>query len=90
MNPTTSAPRISDHGKAQAAAKGWTLHQVWLAHVDPDVTYPSRREGQMRHIRGNLVVIVDARSNRAITVYENIVDTPLRADQIAKGERKAA
>lgn len=79
-------PRITDHAKAQAAAKGWSLDQVYQAHVDPDICYPSGRfPGQQRHIRDNLVVIVDAARNMAVTVYENVVETELRPDQVAAG-----
>lgn len=69
--------------------KGWTLHEVFLAQTDPDVSYPSRHPGQVRRIRGNLVVIVDEAANRVITVYENVVETALRPDQIAACERIA-
>lgn len=79
----TTPPRISTHCKEQAALKGWTLDDVFLAHVDPDICYPSGRyEGQQRHIRDNLVVVVDAVRNVAVTVYENVVETPLRPDQM--------
>lgn len=91
MNSFHHNARISDHAIAQAAEKGWTLHEVWLAHIDPDVRYPSLRyPGQFRHIRGNLVVIVDERLNKAVTVYLNVEETALRPDQIAKGERIAS
>jgi hypothetical protein len=84
-------PRISTHAKEQAAAKGWSLHQVWQAHVDPDICYPSRRyEGQERRIRGNLVAIVDVARDLCVTVYENVVETALRPDQIARGDRIAS
>lgn len=87
----TGPARISDHAKAQAAAKGWSLADVYQAHVDPDICYPSGRyPGQQRHIRGNLVVIVDVRRNKAVTVYLNVEETELRPDQIANGERKAS
>lgn len=86
----TGPPRITDHAKAQAAAKGWSLDDVYKAHVDPDICYPSRYDGQQRHVRGDLCVIVDARRNKAITVYLNVKETDLRPDQIAKGERKAS
>lgn len=78
--------RITDHAKAQAAEKGWTLDEVYRAHVDPHICYPSGRyPGQQRHIRDNLVVIVDAARNICVTVYENVVETELRPDQIAAG-----
>lgn len=85
---TAQEPRIATHAIEQARAKGWSLRQVWLAHVDPDVSYPSGRyPGQVRHIRGNLVAIIDAAQNRCVTVYENVVETALRPDQIAAGVR---
>lgn len=82
----TGPARITTHAKEQAAAKGWTLDEVFRAHVDPDIAYPSGRfPGQQRHIRDGLVVIVDAARNMAVTVYENVVETALRDDQIAAG-----
>lgn len=91
MNGYHHNARISDHAISQAAEKGWSLHEVWLAHIDPDVRYPSGRyPGQYRHIRGDLVVIVEERSNKAVTVYLNVKETDLRPDQIARGERKAS
>lgn len=85
-NRITTPARISDHCKAQAAEKGWTLDEVYKAHIDPDICYPSGRfPGQQRHIRDNLVVIVDAARNIAVTVYENVTETALRPDQIAAG-----
>lgn len=91
MNLNRHTARISNHAKDQAAAKGWSLWQVYLAHIDPDVTYPSGRyPGQVRCIRGNLVAIIDATRNICVTVYENIVETELRPDQIVKGERIAS
>lgn len=83
--------RISDHAITQAAEKGWTLDQVFAAHAFPHVRYPSgSHPGQYRHIRGDLVVIVDERRNKAVTVYLNVKETDLRPDQIARGERKAS
>jgi hypothetical protein len=83
-------PTMTRHAAEQAKSKGFTAKQTWLAMTDPDVTYPSRREGQVRRIRGNVVAIVDEAANRCITFYENVVETPLRADQIARGERIAS
>lgn len=91
MNSFHHNARISTHAIEQAREKGWTLRQVWAAHIDPDVRYPSGRyPGQYRHIRGNLVVIVDEARNMAVTVYLNVEETALRPDQIAKGERIAS
>lgn len=84
----TAPPRITSHAKQQAANKGFTLEQVFLAHTDPDICYPStqsRFPNQQRHVRDGLVVVVDATRNMAVTIYENVVETPLRPDQIAAG-----
>lgn len=83
-------PTITRHAAEQAKAKGFSARDTWLAMTDPDVTYPSRREGQVRRIRGNIVAVVDEAANRCITFYENVVETSLRPDQIAKGERITA
>lgn len=83
--------RISDHAKEQAAAKGWSLWDVYLAHVDPDVSYPSLKyRGQTRCIRGDLCAVIDNRKNICVTVYLNVEETPLRPDQIARGDRISA
>jgi hypothetical protein len=83
------APSLTRHAVEQAKAKGFSARDTWLAMTDPDVTYPSgpKYPGQIRRIRGNIVAVVDERMNRVITFYENVVETALRADQIAKGER---
>lgn len=83
------APTMTRHAAQQAAAKGFSAEDTWLAMTDPDVTYPSgpRYPGQVRRIRGNIVAVVDEAMNKAITFYENVVETALRADQIAAGAR---
>jgi len=83
-------PTMTRHAAETAKAKGFTADQTWKAMTDPDVTYPSRREGQERRIRDGVVAIVDIAANRCITFYENVVETDLRPDQIARGERKAS
>lgn len=83
-------PTITRHAAEQAKAKGFTARETWLAMIDPDVTYPSNPKkypGQVRRIRGNIVAVVDEAKNIAITFYENVVETDLRADQIAAGVR---
>lgn len=77
------APTMTRHAAKQAAAKGFTAEQTWLAMTDPDVTYPSGQKypGQVRRIRGNIVAVVDEKMNKAITFYLNVVETPLRPDQ---------
>lgn len=95
MNQTTNhpAPTITRHAAEQAKSKGFSARDTWLAMTDPDVTYPSNPKkypGQIRRIRGNIVAVVDEAKNLAITFYENVVETTLRPDQIAKGERIAS
>lgn len=57
------------------------LHKaVFLAATEPSTTYASRRNGGgMRHVRGDVVAIVDR--GAVITFYRNVVETPLRPDQ---------
>lgn len=78
---------MTRHAAKQAAAKGFTAHETWLVMTDPHVTYPSgpKYPGQIRRIRGNIVAVVDEKMNKAITFYENVVETALRPDQIAAG-----
>lgn len=75
--------RISRHAQQQATTKGWTPEQVYLAAVDPDVTYPSgpAHPGQERRIRDGLVAVVDPAADLVITVYLNVTRTALRPDQ---------
>jgi hypothetical protein len=51
----------------------------------PSVTYPNGRvPGQMRHIKDGMVAVVDPKSQKIITFYENVVETDLRPDQTDK------
>lgn len=94
MNRTTNrpAPTPTRHAVEQAKAKGFSAEDTWKAMTDPDVTYPSgpKYPGQVRRIRGDIVAVVDEARNVCITFYRNVVETDLRPDQIAKGERKAS
>jgi hypothetical protein len=87
MNPTPTR-----HAVEQAKAKGFSARDTFLAMTDPDITYPSGRRypHQERRIRGDIVAVVDKITNTAITFYKNVVETDLRPDQIARGERKAS
>lgn len=87
------APTITRHAAEQAKAKGFSARDTWLAMTDPDLTYPSNPKkfpGQERRIRGGIVAVVDIAANRCITFYENVKETALRPDQIAKGEKIAS
>jgi hypothetical protein len=73
---------LSKHLIRQARAKGFDLNQIRLTADQPTIRYASRNHpGQMRHIRGDYVVVVEG--NTAITAYLNIVKTPIRKDQLA-------
>lgn len=87
--------RVTRHAAAQAAAKGFDMRAVVRAAVEPTVTYANGRyAGQMRHIREGIVAVVDTRTRTIVTVYANVVETDLRADQTDRdamryGKRKA-
>lgn len=74
--------RVTRHAEAQAEAKGFDMAAVIRAAVDPSITYANGRyAGQMRHIRDGIVAVVDVRSRTIVTVYANVTETALRADQ---------
>jgi hypothetical protein len=82
--PITEQPtyRLTYHAQKQAAAKGWTSEDILLAAEQPLHTYPSGRvPGQVRHVRGDLVAVVDPVAHRVITVYRDVAETDVREDQ---------
>lgn len=74
---------LTRHAGVQAMKKGIAFDAVLRAANEPTVTYEHRIEGQHRHIRGGIVAVVDRDTEKVITVYANIVATPLRQDQVA-------
>jgi hypothetical protein len=73
---------LSPHAGRQAALKGYSPEAVLEAANDPSCTYPSGRfPGQERHTRGGLVAICDPSTMLVVTVYADVVETPLRPDQ---------
>jgi hypothetical protein len=83
-NGVTDAPeyRLTYHAQQQAAAKGWSSAQVLEAANRPQHTSPSSRfPGQWRHVRGDIVAVVDPADHRVITVYQDVRETGLRTDQ---------
>jgi hypothetical protein len=73
---------LSGHAAQQARAKGWSEDEVLAAANDPHTTYANGRyEGQMRHIRGDMVAVVHPDSKKVVTVYQNVKETDLRPDQ---------
>lgn len=74
--------RLSSHAVRQANEKGFPHADVLAAANDPNTTYANGRyPGQMRHIRGGIVAVVDPDKRHVVTVYENVKETALRADQ---------
>ena len=73
---------FSVHAVKQAQAKGMDLAAVRDAAQDPTITYANGRyAGQMRHIKGSIVAVVDPAKQIVVTVYENMTETALRPDQ---------
>ena len=80
---------LSGHAAQQARAKGWTEDQVLDAAHNPSVTYANGRyEGQMRHIKDDLVAVVHPASRKVVTVYQNVTETDLRPDQTDADARR--
>jgi hypothetical protein len=91
--PVTESPeyRLTYHAQKQAAAKGWTSEDVLLAADKPLHTYPSARvPGQWRHVRGDIVAIVDPADHRVVTVYQDVAETEVRMDQLDDDARAYA
>ena len=88
MNMNALTVCVSEHAERQAVAKGWTRDDIIDAVCSPHTTYPSLKyPGQVRMIKGDLCVVVEPASNRVVTVYKNVVETDLRPDQIARGDK---
>lgn len=80
--PQPDGYSLHPHAARQATSKGWSHSEVLEAANAPHTTYENRRyPGQMRHIRGDLVAIVDPERKQVVTVYKNITETDLRPDQ---------
>lgn len=79
--------RLSRHVLDQAAAKGIDLWKITDAlehgYQTPVTAYPH----QTRYIKHGIAVIADDWTHVAITVYLDRKITPLRPDQIERGER---
>lgn len=76
-------PYLSDHAKNRALLKGWTEFAVLMAARHPQVRYKGQEEGQERRIRNGIVAVVNTKTQCVITCYANVVETPLRKDQIS-------
>jgi hypothetical protein len=92
-NGVTDAPeyRLTYHAQQQATAKGWSSAQVLEAANRPQHTSPSSRfPGQWRHVRGEIVAVVDPADHRVITVYQDVRETSVRADQTDRDAQRYA
>uniref|UniRef100_A0AAU3I9W4 DUF4258 domain-containing protein n=1 Tax=Streptomyces sp. NBC_01393 TaxID=2903851 RepID=A0AAU3I9W4_9ACTN len=83
--------RLTYHAQQQALAKGWSAQEILEAANNPQHTYPSGRvPGQMRHIRGDIVTVIDPVARRIVTVYRDVAETRLRTDQTDRDARRYA
>ncbi len=74
--------RLTRHAREQATSKGWSTAEVLRAANEPHHTYRSGRVyGQRRHVRGDIVTIIDPERSCIVTVYRDVEETDLRADQ---------
>lgn len=70
------------HVMKQAREKGFSLIDIVKAANDPGHTYDNGRyEGQRRHIRGDIVAVVNTGNRKIVTAYQNVTKTALRPDQ---------
>lgn len=82
MNTNEMTFKMTHHCMKQALAKGIDPLDILEAASYPTVVYESRRyPGQMRHVRGDLCVIIAEDGVTIVTVYLNVVETDLRPDQ---------
>jgi hypothetical protein len=76
---------LSKHCVLQAREKGIDLQAIRDAAINPDVTYESNRyPGQYKYIKGDICAVVDPERAIVITVFLNVVRTPLRKDQMVE------
>lgn len=78
---------LTRHVQDQAREKGIELSKILDAlqhgYQTPVTAYPH----QTRYIKHGIAVVADDWTHNVITVYLDRVITPLRPDQIARGER---
>lgn len=91
VDHTPDTYSLTPHAAQQATSKGWSHEEVLAAANDPHTTYDNGRyPGQKRHIRGNLVAVVHPASMTVKTVYQNVKETNVRADQTDADARRYA
>ena len=78
---------FSKHAIAQCQSKGFSLSDVesviLTQQSHPSLTHP----GQIRYTGKGLAIMVDLDQKKIVTVYLDRVFTPLRPDQVARGEK---
>lgn len=78
---------LTNHIRAQARSKGISLETITQVLAKPArITKVTRYPNQSRYIGKGICVIVNTTTRAAITTYLDGVITPLRPDQIARGE----
>ena len=81
--------QASAHALVQASQKGFTPAEVLAAADNPQISYDNGRfPGQRRHIRNGLVAVVDPARQIVVTIYENVKETEVRADQTDKDAQR--
>lgn len=86
MNARRLGYSFTRHAKTQAVEKGFSLADVLKAASEPTITYGNgMAANQVRHIRGDIVAIVDVENHSIITVYKNVTETEVRPDQVESG-----
>ena len=80
---------IHPHATRAAESKGFSIEDVLAAANNPSITYANGRyPGQMRHIRGGIVAVVEPATSTIVTVYANVKETALRTDQTDRDARR--
>lgn len=74
---------FSEHAVKQIRAKGFTAEQLFGALTDPrDVTVVRDYHGQKRWCGSGVALVIDVRRMHVVTVYADMIRTPLREDQL--------
>lgn len=84
--------RLSNHAATTVAqTKGYDHAQMLAAANDPGHSYANPLDSrQMVHIHKDhsIAVVVDPKAMKVITAYDNVKETALRPDQVARGAQK--
>lgn len=73
---------LTAHAASTIEAKGFDPDLIEAVWRDPDVTYPSHKHrGQHKRMGQGVCLCCDDKTGKVITVFVNMVETDLRADQ---------